>query len=86
MYLYFIYYFYILYSQKIDKYYIGHTANLEGRLRRHLSNHKGFTGKTPDWKIVYTENFKTKKEAYLRERQIKSWKNRKLIEKIIYGD
>ena len=26
------------------------------------------------WKIAYTESFKTKKEAWLRERQIKSYK------------
>ncbi|MGY6522384.1 MAG: GIY-YIG nuclease family protein [Mongoliitalea sp.] len=39
-------YFYILYSQTLDKYYLGHTCDiLEDRLRRHLSNHKGFTGK-----------------------------------------
>ena len=77
------YFFYIIYSETIDKYYIGHTGNLKERLRRHNSNHKGFTGKGNDWKLVLTENYKTKTEAYKRERTVKGWKSRKLIEQLI---
>ena len=75
---------YILYSPKINKYYIGYTGDLlEERLRKHNTNHKGFTGKANDWKIVYTETFNSKSEAYARERQIKSWKDRKRLEQLI---
>jgi putative endonuclease len=75
---------YILFSSNRDKYYIGHTGDyLEERLRKHNSNHKGFTGKINDWKIVYTEVFETKEAAYKRERQIKSWKSRSKIKKLI---
>jgi len=77
------YYFYIIFSTEIDKYYTGHTSNLEERLKKHNSNHKGFTGKVNDWKIVYVEVFFSKNEAYQREMQIKSWKNRHRIEKLI---
>ncbi len=52
-----MYYFYILYSEQLDKYYIGHTAELEERSRRHNSNHKGWTGKVNDWEIDYSEEF-----------------------------
>ncbi|MCB9019399.1 MAG: GIY-YIG nuclease family protein [Chitinophagales bacterium] len=39
--------FYILYSKDLDRYYIGHTCDqIEERLRKHLSNHKGFTAMT----------------------------------------
>ena len=65
-----IYYFYILYSDKLDKYYIGHTSDLQERLRRHNSNHKGFTGKGNDWVVVYTEIYTSKKLAYAREREV----------------
>ena len=76
--------FYILFSLLKDKYYIGHTGDdLQERLRKHNSNHKGFTGKVGDWKIVYSEPYSTKEEAFARERQIKSWKNRKRIESLI---
>jgi putative endonuclease len=79
-----MWYFYILYSSVLDKYYIGHTGDkLEQRLRRHISNHKGFTGVVNDWKIVYTELFGSKKEAYKREREVKNWKSHKLLEKLI---
>jgi putative endonuclease len=54
------YYFYIIYSPSIYKYYIGHTAELIERLRKHNSNHKGFTGKVNDWAFVYVETFETK--------------------------
>ncbi len=78
-----VYYFYILFSQSLNRYYIGHSHNVYERLKKHNTNHKGFTGKTMDWKIVYTEIFNSKSEAYARERQVKNWKSRKAIEKLI---
>ncbi|NIF06966.1 GIY-YIG nuclease family protein [Chryseobacterium sp. Tr-659] len=77
-------YCYILYSKFLDKYYIGHSSEaLQERLRRHLSNHKGFTSKAKDWDIVYFETFKTKSEAYKREQEIKAWKSKTKIQKLI---
>lgn len=79
------YYFYILYSKELDKYYLGHTSNLEERLKKHNTNHKGFTGKANDWELKYYEIFVSKSEAYRRELQVKKWKSRKLIEKLVLG-
>jgi putative endonuclease len=54
--------FYILYSTDADKYYIGHTTEpMQERLRKHLSDHDGFTAKYKDWIVVYTEEYATKK-------------------------
>ncbi|MCX6181632.1 MAG: GIY-YIG nuclease family protein [Bacteroidetes bacterium] len=79
-----VFHLYILYSSLRDKYYIGHTGDdLNERLRKHNSNHTGFTGKTNDWKIVYTEEFQTKSEAYQRELQIKKWKSSKRIAQLV---
>ena len=76
--------FYILYSSFKDCYYIGFTGEtLEERLRKHNTNHKGFTGGAGDWKIKYFECYSTKEDAYKREQQVKQWKSRKLIEKLI---
>ncbi|RTL60734.1 MAG: GIY-YIG nuclease family protein [Sphingobacteriales bacterium] len=78
------YHVYILFSQSKNKYYIGYTGDsLVERLRKHHSNHKGFTGGTSDWQIVYTEKYSTKQEAYKREREIKSWKSRKRVEALV---
>jgi putative endonuclease len=74
---------YILYSTILDRYYVGCTSNLEERLKKHLSNHKGFTGKTADWTVVYKEMYKEKEQAKSREKKIKSWKSRKMIEKLL---
>ena len=56
---------------------------LEERLKKHNTNHKGFTGRTNDWQVAYFETFETKQEAYARERQIKSKKSRTYIEQLI---
>ncbi len=79
-----MYQIYILYSAIKDRYYIGFTSDiLSERIRRHNTNHAGFTGKTGDWVLVYFESYDGKESAMKREREIKSWKSRKLIEKLI---
>lgn len=76
--------FYILFSEKLNRYYYGHTCdNLDERIRKHNSNHKGFTGKSDDWELVYKEDYPIKTEACHRELQIKNWKNRKRVEALI---
>ncbi|HAV02945.1 MAG TPA: excinuclease ABC subunit C [Chryseobacterium sp.] len=75
---------YILFSETADKFYTGFTSELvEERLRKHLSNHSGFTAKTKDWKIVHTEQFENKSEALQREKEIKNWKSKSRILKLI---
>ena len=78
---------YILYSEVLDKYYIGYCGpDLQARFKTHLSNHKGFTARAKDWTIVHTEKYETKKEAMDREKQIKKWKSKKLIQRLIDGN
>ncbi|HLZ17503.1 MAG TPA: GIY-YIG nuclease family protein [Cyclobacteriaceae bacterium] len=70
---------YILYSRQIDKYYVGQTENLEGRLQSHLLGISGFTSKATDWIVVYQEAFATRADAIRRENEIKRKKSRKYI-------
>ena len=74
---------YILYSEKIDKYYVGVTEDLSLRLERHNMGWGKFTRKGIPWKIVYYEEHGSKTEAIKREREIKKKKSRKYIEEII---
>ena len=75
---------YILYSKVMNRFYVGFTADeLQERIRKHNTNHKGFTGGKADWELKYFESYLTKSEAMMREKQIKGWKSRKLIEKLI---
>jgi len=79
-----MYFVYIIYSPSLNKFYIGSTGdNPLERLRKHNSNHKGFTGGKGDWEIKHHEQFNTKQEALKKEKTIKSWQSRKLIEKLI---
>ncbi|MBZ9728576.1 GIY-YIG nuclease family protein [Salegentibacter sp. JZCK2] len=77
------FYVYILFSEMLDKYYIGSTKDIATRLEKHRQSKKGFTAKARDWIVVYSENFESRQEAIKRERQIKKWKSRKMIEKLI---
>ena len=79
------YYVYIIYSKTVDKYYVGSSSNLEDRLRRHNSAHRGFTGIAQDWVFVFKEAFLSNTEALKREKEIKSRKSRKYIEALISG-
>jgi len=78
-----MYYFYIIYSEKSDRYYYGHSSNVDLRLDRHNNGWTKSTKSGIPWKIVYYEIFSTKGEAIKRELEVKLWKNRKLVEELI---
>ncbi len=80
------YFLYILFSKNLDRYYIGVTKEISIRLQEHLWNHSGFTSKAKHWILVYQESFPSKADALKREKQIKNWKSRILIEKLIFSN
>ena len=80
-----LFYLYILHSAKLDKFYIGSCKDVKNRLAKHLSNHKGFTARAKDWEVVYKEVYVNRSEAIKRERQIKGWKSKKMISRLISG-
>ena len=80
-----MYFVYILYSLTKDKFYVGSCQNVDERVRRHNTNHAGFTGKIGDWVVKWSEEHQDKNAALKREKQIKAWKSRKMIEKLIAG-
>ena len=78
-----MFYVYILYSLSLNKYYVGYSSGVGGRVYKHNAKHKGFTAAAKDWQVVYTEAFNSKAEATKREKQIKQWKSRTAIENLI---
>ncbi len=74
---------YILYSSKIDKYYVGYTNDIERRLSEHNRQKGKFTDRGIPWVLVYTERCIGKKAAMVRENEIKGRKSRKYIEGLI---
>jgi len=80
-----MYWVYILRSESVNKFYIGHTENLERRLYHHNSGREKYTKIASDWNDVYRKEFNTRKEAQKIEKFIKKQKSRIFIEKIIKG-
>lgn len=76
-------YTYIIYSRIKDKYYVGVSEKPEERLKKHNSKNKGYTNQSNDWEIVFLKSFETKSEALAFEKQIKGWKSRIKIQKLI---
>ena len=77
------FYVYIIYSQSIDKFYIGYTIDIGKRLIDHNSGISTFTSKVKDWKLKYSEKYETRESAMKREREIKNKKSRKYMEWLI---
>ena len=76
-------YCYILYSTKLNKYYIGSTIDIERRLEEHNRGKEKFTKTGMPWNLEYKEQFEELKQARKREQYIKRMKSRKYIENLI---
>ncbi|MDN3491982.1 GIY-YIG nuclease family protein [Winogradskyella bathintestinalis] len=76
---------YILYSESIDKYYVGESKNADIRRNLHNNHHfkKGFTTAASDWVIVLNFECTSKVDALYLENFIKRMKSTKFIKKII---
>lgn len=66
-----------------NKYYVGHTADLNQRFDRHLDKVGAkFTSQNKPIKIAWYQKFESEIESIKREKQIKGWsrvKKKKLI-------
>jgi putative endonuclease len=74
---------YILFSQTLNKYYVGSTPDLNRRIAEHNRGKEKFTKTGVPWVLVYQEIFKELKEARKRESYIKRMKSRMFIENLI---
>ena len=74
---------YVLLSLKDNKHYIGSTGNLEKRLNYHFKGCSKATKNRLPLKLIYTEQFDTKRAALLREFKLKSYKSSKYIKLLI---
>jgi len=72
---------YILWSATYKKWYVGMTSSLINRFASHNKlGTKGWTIRYRPWKVVHVEFYKTKKEALLREKQLKSGRGREWMD------
>ena len=74
---------YILFSKKLNKFYIGVSVDIDRRLNEHNSGKSKFTSRGVPWQLMYTEVFPTLIEAKKRELQIKKRKSRIYLQELI---
>lgn len=77
------YYVYVLKSQPWNRHYIGTTSNPAKRILTHNSGGNTSTRHGRPWKLIYLEEFQSKTDAWLREKQIKKYKNGEAFRKLI---
>ncbi len=77
------FYVYILQSESSGRFYTGHTRDLAERVSYHNSNYSRSLKHRGPWNLVHKEEFATRAEAMRRERQIKSWKDRAMVQRLV---
>jgi putative endonuclease len=66
-----MYYTYILFSEKLQKFYTGSTHDIDHRLKEHNNGKTSFTRKGIPWVVLYSATFQSRTEAVKHENQIK---------------
>lgn len=77
---------YVVKNSVTDKIYVGQTNNIEERLKRHngrlLNKKTSYTSKNihnGTWELIYKEEKRSRYEAIIREKELKSYQGRKFI-------
>ena len=70
---------YVLYSVEFKKHYTGFTSNLAQRLLSHNELGKDWTAKYRPWKLIFTKEFESKREAINYEKWLKTGVGRDFI-------
>jgi putative endonuclease len=76
---------YILKSLKDNRYYIGSTSNVNTRLDYHNSGRQRSTKNRVPFILVYSEAHSDKKNAFVREKQIKAFKGGIAFKNLLNG-
>ncbi len=82
----FMFYIYVLRSVNFKKSYVGHTDNIERRLKEHNSGKNIFTNKYKPWNIIHKEEFIGLSQAIMREKFFKSKSGRKYLKTKIFNN
>lgn len=66
-----------------DSYYIGSTNDIVARLKKHNAGEVFSTKNKLPIVLVFKEYYETRSQAQKKEYQIKKWKSKKMIERVI---
>ena len=79
------YFIYIIYSEKLNRFYVGTTDNVVRRIDEHNNSvySTSFTTKGVPWVLKLCFECQSSEKAYQLERYIKKMKSKIFIEKVI---
>ncbi len=80
-----MYWVYIILSGKTQKYYCGHTDDLDDRMKRHNDGRSKYTKNGIPWELIVTFEFETRPEAVRLEKKIKGRGIKRYLEDIKFG-
>ena len=78
-----MYYLYILFSEKLNRFYVGQTNDLLSRLKRHNSGQENYTSKGVPWEIVYFVQLESRGKAMRMEKKLKNLKSQSRLKDFI---
>jgi len=75
---------YILFSKKLDRFYIGSCENLDHRMEQHFNKEfsKSFTAKADDWELFFSIDHLHYAQARMIEKHIKKMKSKTYIQNL----
>lgn len=73
-----MFYIYILYSDKFDRYYIGQTQDVNARLARHNAGREKSTSPYVPWKLIGFVEKASRAEAVVLESKLKNLNRERL--------
>ena len=78
------YYVYILYSEKLNRFYTGFTSNIDQRLTlHHNAGADKYTYNADDWQLKLTIECSDKEQALNIEKHIKAMKSKTYIQNLL---
>jgi putative endonuclease len=78
-----VFYTYVLKSLSHGNRYIGSTNDISKRLAEHNQGKCRYTGGRRPWILAYSEEFKTRGEAMMQEKFLKTGQGRKFLDAIL---
>jgi len=78
-----MFFVYILQSETSQRFYIGQSRDLHSRVEYHNRYGSPATRRRGPWKLVYWEEFETRREAVRRERELKRMKSRSYLQDLV---
>jgi putative endonuclease len=78
-----MYFVYVLFSEKLNKRYVGSSKDVKVRLKEYNNGKSKFTRTGIPWQLIYKEIYSTNSEARKRELFLKSGVGRSFLDRIL---